>query len=99
MMIKPMFTRQGFLGEDAQEWIARCVVGVVGLGGGGAHIVQQLAHVGLPRYVLYDGDCVDESNLNRLVRANVIDAKAETPKLHIAKTTIWGLQPDAIIEA
>src|SRR5262249_54509540 len=63
------FSRQSFLGEHSQSAIERGVIGVVGLGGGGGHVVQQLAHVGFLNYRLYDGDGVDESNLNRLVIA------------------------------
>jgi hypothetical protein len=47
--------------------------------------------------VLYDGDIVDETNLNRLIGAQASDARADTPKLHIAKMKILGLQPAAFI--
>jgi ThiF family len=63
-------------------------VGLAGLGGGGSHIVQQLAHIGFQRFVVYDGDVVEESNLNRLVGATSIDVPAETPKLYIGITSI-----------
>ena len=94
-MSKERFSRQSFLGRDSEERIARCTVGVPGLGGGGSHIIQQLAHIGFQRFVIYDGDVVEESNLNRLVGATSIDVPAETPKLHIAKRMIFGLQPHA----
>jgi tRNA A37 threonylcarbamoyladenosine dehydratase len=61
------YSRQSFLGPDSVGRIARCTVGVPGLGGGGSHIIQQLAHIGFQRYVIYDGDIVEDSNLNRLV--------------------------------
>lgn len=96
---KDRYDRQSFLGPEAQEKIARCVVGVAGLGGGGSHIVQQLAHIGFKRYVLFDADIVEETNLNRLVGARTIDVPASTSKIHIATMTILGLQPDAQIEA
>ncbi len=89
------FSRQSFLGPNSEELISRCTVAVVGLGGGGSHIVQQLAHIGFQRYVIYDHDVVEESNLNRLVGATPIDVLAETPKLHIAKKMIYALQPKA----
>jgi hypothetical protein len=92
---KERFSRQSFLGPDSEERIARCTVGVPGLGGGGSHIIQQLAHIGFQRFVIYDSDVVEESNLNRLVGATSIDVPAETPKLHIAKKMILGLQPHA----
>jgi hypothetical protein len=96
-MTTERYDRQSFLGSEAEERIARCTVAVVGLGGGGSHIVQQLAHIGFQRYVLYDADVVEESNLNRLIGATTRDARAESPKLHIAKMTILGLQPMAVI--
>jgi hypothetical protein len=72
-------------------------VGVCGLGGGGSHVVQQLAHIGFQNYVLYDDDPVEESNLNRLIGATSADALAETSKLHLAKMMIYGLQPRASV--
>lgn len=91
------YSRQSFLGPDSEEFIRRCTVTVPGLGGGGSHVVQQLAHIGFQNYVLYDGDSVEESNLNRLIGAKAADALAETPKLHLAKMMIYGLQPQARI--
>lgn len=92
-------SRQSFLGPNSDEAIASAIVGVVGLGGGGAHIVQQLAHVGFRNYVLYDDDSIEISNLNRLVGATMIDGLARTPKIQVAQRIIYGLQPDAEIEA
>lgn len=57
--------------------------------------VQQLAHIGFQRYVIYDDDRVEESNLNRLIGATAADALAQTPKLHLAKMMIYALQPKA----
>jgi molybdopterin-synthase adenylyltransferase len=98
-MTRERFSRQSFLGLNSEEMIALCTVGVVGLGGGGSHIVQQLAHVGFQRYVIYDGDIVEESNLNRLVGAKSVDVLAATSKLHVAKMMIYGLQPQARVTA
>lgn len=93
------YSRQSFLGESSDTAISDCIIGVVGLGGGGSHVVQQLAHIGFQRYVVYDYDVVEESNLNRLVGAASVDALAKTPKLHLAKHMIFGLQPKANVEA
>jgi molybdopterin-synthase adenylyltransferase len=91
------YSRQSFLGPDSEGRIARCTVGFAGLGGGGSHIIQQLSHIGFQRYVIYDDDSVEDSNLNRLVGAKSVDALAQTPKLHVAKMMIYGLQPSAIV--
>lgn len=98
-MSKARFSRQSFLGPRSESLIASCRVGVVGLGGGGSHVVQQLAHIGFQQFMLFDGDIVEESNLNRLIGARSLDVAAETPKLHIAKTMIFGLQPAALVKS
>jgi molybdopterin/thiamine biosynthesis adenylyltransferase len=92
------FSRQSFLGEHSERQIADCLVGIMGLGGGGSHVVQQFAHIGFQRFVIFDDDRVEESNLNRLVGAEARDASAETPKLLLAKRMIFGLQPYAAVK-
>lgn len=92
------YSRQSFLGSSSEAMISQCTIGVVGLGGGGSHIVQQLAHIGFQRFILYDDDVVQESNLNRLIGATTADAHAGTPKLHLAKMMIYRLQPDASVK-
>src|SRR5205814_6941030 len=59
---------RGF-GSTALERLRAARVGVVGTGGGGAHVVQQLAYLGVGAFVLVDGDRVEVTNLNRLVGA------------------------------
>lgn len=44
------FTRQTFLGQHSQTAIECAAIGIVGLGGGGSHIVQQCAHLGARRF-------------------------------------------------
>lgn len=92
------FSRQSFLGADAEERIAGCTVGVIGLGGGGSQIVQQLAHIGFADFVVYDPDAVEDSNLNRLIGATEADVAAARPKVEIAERIIRGLRPHAKIE-
>ena len=94
-MVNDRFSRQSFLGPTSQERIASTVIGLAGLGGGGSHFAQQLAHIGFQNYVIYDDDVVEDSNLNRLVGATTFDAKAAFPKLYSAQRMIYGLQPDA----
>jgi hypothetical protein len=93
------YSRQSFLGDHSQAMIETCIVGVVGLGGGGSHIVQQLAHLGFQHYVLYDPDCVEDTNLNRLVGATEADVALRRPKIDIARRLIHGLQLSAKVQA
>lgn len=93
------YDRQSFLGVGSQRRIEECTVAAVGLGGGGSHIVQQLAHLGFRNYVIYDFDRVEDSNLNRLIGATVEDARLQMPKVVVAERLIRGLQPDAVVES
>lgn len=93
------YSRQSFLGEKSQAIIKSAVIGVIGLGGGGTHIIQQLAHIGFLNYVIIDPQIIDGSNLNRMVCARFVDVDEEKTKTEIAERTIRDLQPDASVNA
>jgi len=97
-MKKEDSSRQGFLGTESSEQIANCSIAIVGLGGGGSHIVQQLAHVGFKNYVLFDPDKVERHNLNRLIGGTLMDAEEGKLKVEVAARLIRSLNPDANIE-
>jgi hypothetical protein len=90
--------RQSFLGPQAPNTFANCVVAIVGLGGGGSHIAQQLAHIGFLNVQLYDGDTAELSNLNRLIGASLDDVKNGTKKVDIARRMMLAVNPDMKIE-
>lgn len=98
-MSEERFERQSFLGDAGQAAIERAIIGIPGLGGGGSHVVQQCAHVGFLNYVVYDGDAVEESNLNRLIGGTEADVANSTPKIEIAERMILGLRGKAKIRA
>jgi hypothetical protein len=81
-------SRQSFLGERSDEILGRWLVGIVGLGGGGSHITQQLSHLGVCNFVLFDPDRIEESNLNRLVGATGRDVVCEAPKTAVARRLV-----------
>lgn len=87
------FTRQSFLGADSSEIFASARVAVVGLGGGGSHVAQQLAHLGVGHIRLIDPQEIESSNLNRLVGATANDVEENTPKVEIAKRLIKSIRP------
>jgi hypothetical protein len=93
--MKERHSRQSFLGLQSPEIIANVKIGIVGLGGGGSHIVQQLAHIGVQNFVLCDHDTVEESNLNRLVGATAKDAADTIAKTKIAERLIHNLNREA----
>ncbi|MEL7646813.1 MAG: ThiF family adenylyltransferase [Sedimentibacter sp.] len=53
------------ISDEEQMKLAGSKVAVVGLGGLGGHVSEQLARLGVGNLVLIDTDKVDESNLNR----------------------------------
>ncbi|MFZ1218767.1 MAG: ThiF family adenylyltransferase, partial [Chthoniobacterales bacterium] len=89
------FDRQNFLGPESDVIFASLKVGIVGLGGGGSHVAQQLAHLGIKRFVLCDHDRISETNLNRTVSATERDVKLKKKKTAIAERTIRSLHDDA----
>ncbi|WP_343624750.1 MULTISPECIES: HesA/MoeB/ThiF family protein [Roseateles] len=91
--------RQSFLGATSEQDLKRAKVGIIGLGGGGSHVVQQLAHLGVGNYVLVDPDIIDETNLNRLVGGTLDDVKRKTLKVHIAERVIRAVVAEANIGA
>lgn len=90
-------SRQSFLGDNLTEILERTTVGIIGLGGGGSQIVQQLAHIGFNRYVLCDDDVIEDTNLNRTVGATLEDVKNVVSKMSIAVRHIRGIIPNAKI--
>jgi hypothetical protein len=91
--------RQSFLGAQAPQALASSVVALVGLGGGGSHIAQQLAHIGFLNVQLYDGDNAELSNLNRLIGASLNDVQNRAKKVDIASRLMLSVNPDMKIEA
>lgn len=96
------------LGRDGQALLRGLSVGVVGAGGLGSHVIQQLVHVGVGRVVVVDPDRVADTNLSRLVGASRLDVLLRRRKTAIArrlarrvggKTTIEGVPESVCDEA
>ena len=92
-------SRQGFLGDDAPRIIQQSKLGIVGLGGGGSHVNQQLAHIGFQNLVYADPDRIERTNLNRLVGATIDDARHSRLKVEIAERLFLSLQSDAKLDS
>lgn len=90
-------SRQGFLGAASEQVLAQSAVGIVGLCGGGSHVAQQLAHVGVGQFVLCDPDAVEESNLNRMVGATYDDVQAARLKVDVIARQIRAVNPGASV--
>ena len=80
--------RQSFLGPDSDAILEAATIGVVGLGGGGSHVVQQAAHMGIGGYVNVDPQTIDETNTNRLVGGTLADVHCRAAKAGIVKRLV-----------
>lgn len=84
-------------GQDGQQRLRTTRVAIVGLGGTGSVVAQQLAHLGVADFVLIDPDVVEATNLNRLVGAVASDVGA--PKVQVASRQILAINPAANVLA
>lgn len=82
--VEQLFDRQiRAFGASGQRALQRLRVGLVGLGGTGSIVAQQLVHLGIRDFILIDPDQVDATNLNRVVGADLTDLGR--PKVDIAR--------------
>jgi molybdopterin/thiamine biosynthesis adenylyltransferase len=96
--IEVTFDRQlPWFTQDGQRRLRRTRVGVVGAGGTGSHVVQQLAYLGVQDFVIVDQDVADHTSMNRLVTAAAADIG--TPKSFLARRVIKSIAPTATVEA
>jgi len=83
-------------GAEGQAAVRRARVAIVGLGGTGSVVAQELSHLGVSDFILVDPDVIDATNLNRVVgsrKANIGRAKTE-----VAAGVIREINPDAVVE-
>lgn len=98
MSIDSRFDRQlRALGPIAQARLQRLRIGIVGLGGTGSQVVQQLAHLGVRDFVLVEDDRAEASNLPRLAGATLWDVSLRRAKTAIARRTIRRLTRGASV--
>jgi molybdopterin/thiamine biosynthesis adenylyltransferase len=88
------FDRQARLfGAEGQAILADLHVAVVGAGGGGSIIVEQLAHLGIGRLTIIDFDVVKDINLSRIVGATPADAARHEKKVVVLQRLVERIDP------
>lgn len=85
----PWFTPEG------QRALGRLRVGVVGAGGTGSPLLQNLVYLGIRDFVLVEDDEADDTSMNRLVTATAADLG--TPKGILARRLIKSVAPGAAV--
>ncbi len=85
----PTIQRQALVvGGTGQEIFRRARVAVVGLGGGGSHLVQQLAHLGIGEIIAIDPDRVERSNRHRLIGLTWLDVWLRRRKADVMRRLV-----------
>ena len=84
-----------FFGPEGQHRLSDAQVAVVGCGGLGTHVVQQLAYLGVKDFKLIDHEDLDETNKNRYVTAFAGDPVPGSPKVGLAQRQIQLVNPSA----
>lgn len=80
------------IGEAGQTELRSLRVAIVGLGGVGSHVAQQLSHLAIGELVLVDHDMVEGTNLNRVVGARANDVGQ--PKVSVAARMVRAIRSD-----
>jgi len=94
------FDRQmRFFGKEGQERIAASHVTIIGAGGLGSHVIQQLALMGVGRLTLVDSEELAATDLNRLVGARHDERIPGTAKVDIGVRLIASINPAIEVEA
>lgn len=88
------YSRQvALFGWPGQRVLETMRVAIVGLGGVGSHVAQQLALLGVRDFDLIDDDQVSQSNLNRLIGA--VETDVDALKVEVAARMVQLLRPNA----
>lgn len=82
-----------FLGKEGQAQLAAAHVAIVGIGGLGTHVVQQLALLGTGRLTLIDPEELDFANFNRYVGVRHDDPVPGTSKVWIGERLAKEINP------
>jgi hypothetical protein len=85
-------------GREFQRRLAWLTVGIVGLGGLGSILAEELTRLGVRTWVLVDPDYVEASNLNRLLGATLNDVKRQRTKVAVATRNILRIDSNAQVK-
>ncbi|MBN8633511.1 MAG: ThiF family adenylyltransferase [Rhodobacterales bacterium] len=88
------------LGLDAMRSIVSDqTIAIVGVGGLGSVVAENLIHMGFQSVQLIDPDVVEITNLNRIVGAYHSDALDSRLKVEVVGEHLRKINPDAVVEA
>jgi len=79
-------------GPESEAKLGAASIAVIGLCGGGSHVCQQLAHIGIGRIVPIDDDVVEDVNLGRMVGSIPSDVNKRL-KTEVMRRLIHAIDP------
>jgi molybdopterin-synthase adenylyltransferase len=85
--------------KEIQEKIQRTRVGMVGLSGTGSHVFQELARLGIRKFVVIDKDIMEDPNLSRNIGSTIEDVRMRRPKTEIIKRIANDVNPKIEVQA
>jgi molybdopterin/thiamine biosynthesis adenylyltransferase len=88
--VKPIYDRQlRAFGRDVQSLLGNLHIGIVGLGGTGSPLAEQLCRLGIGKLSLFDGDKLEDTNINRVFGSTT--GHIGWHKVEIAKQHLEGI--------
>ncbi len=87
-----------FFGKDGQDRLRAAKVAVVGAGGLGSHVCQQLAYLGVGEIRPIDYEELDITNLNRYVTAYADDPVPGSKKVDLCERLIRRIDPTIVVQ-
>lgn len=92
------FSRQVLaFGEQLQKLLHHLTIGIVGVGGTGSAIAEQLVRLGVGRVIIADGQDLEDSNITRVYGSRVRDTGK--PKVHVFHVHSNDIGLGTIVEA
>jgi hypothetical protein len=82
------------LGESIQGKLDQLDIGIVGLGGTGSSVAEQLARMGVRKLRLVDHDKIELSNVSRLYGSLPADAENGAFKVNVVKSHLSRISPN-----
>lgn len=79
------------ISAQEQSKLKTFCIAIIGLGGLGGYIAEELARIGVGKLILIDGDVFEVTNLNRQLLAN--DTTLGRPKAEVAQERIKQINP------
>lgn len=82
------------LGTSFQHNFSQLDIGIVGLGGTGSAVAEQLVRMGAKKLRLVDHDRIEKSNVSRLYGSTIRDAELRKYKVDLVKEHLTTINPD-----